>query len=117
MKITGILLANVTRNSKLPPPTESGPAIGPVGHDIIVILVAVATVGIIAMAWAIYFHRGRRHHHRAKIITPASDPLGTLSGSNRSKRKRKRKEKFKSNPTLADTGGLPRPKNSASPSP
>jgi hypothetical protein len=115
MKVLSPLLAVLAPQSKLPPPHETGPAIGPLGGDILKIVSAVVIIAAVGLVWAMVFRKRKRHHHRAKIISEAPVLSIPAFGDKPQKRRRKRKQEFPRNPTLAETGGLPTPKGPPAP--
>jgi len=84
---------------------------------------ALAAVSLAAFVWAAFFRPsgGRRpshRHHWREGKSSGDSRRHERSGFSLFKRRRRRKRKRSTNPTLAETGGLPPPRHSASePSP
>jgi hypothetical protein len=80
---------------------------------------SIALIVFVVFAWAIVFrkqrHRHHRHHHHQKrrypepVMNKSDEPRRGIFFNRR--KKRKRKERLRANPTLAETGGLPPPRD------
>ena len=95
--------------SELPlPGTSKVP--GMVASDLVMIIGFAALIFGAFIAY-IVFIRGPKNQIPARRIYKSSDEPPSSSGRKRKRKKTRRREHRSSNPTLAQTGGLPPPRN------
>jgi hypothetical protein len=93
----------------LPPPTEAG-TLNPQFHDAMLILSGGAAIALFAILIFFLIHKAKNPNlASASVAALPAHERSSLFGS-----KRRRKKRFQRNPTLAETGGLPPRRQSAS---
>jgi|ERR1051325_1606757 fatty acid desaturase len=87
-----------------------------------IFLGALLVIALGAFFWAVNFRKHRRHHrhhHHRQRSPPEPQPQEETgkgkSGGLFSRHRRRRKKKRRANPTLADIGGLPEPRDPQKP--
>jgi hypothetical protein len=87
----------------------------PTGHfspawvDFFIVLGAIVLVTLAALIWALAFHKGgrlyrHRHRHHRRKVRKRSEVIKELI---QERQHHRRREHHPTNPTLAETGGLP----------
>lgn len=109
----------------LPPGGTLGPKVPGSGSDLLMLVVAIAALGLVVLGIAMIWLRFRprharhhRHHHRSSRTatappapdTPPEDQDENGETSHPHRRRRRRRAHRGRNPTLAETGGLPPPR-------
>jgi hypothetical protein len=106
--------------------------LSPIAREGLLIFGAMASVTLLAMAWALFLRRKRHHRHRhhhhghhdsseLAEISLAPNEADATAGPEKRRRRRRRSGRHHRprNPTLAETGGLPpiRPPEPPAPQP
>ncbi len=76
------------------------------GRELLIIILAVASVTLLLLLWATFIRKRPRHHLSRWVIEEAT-PADPENGHKRRKWRRRRRGHRPRNPTLAETGGLP----------
>ena len=85
--------------------------------DVLLIIAATLLVGLILLAWAVYFRKPKAERDRTFNSRPYVEERDDGTVRKRKKRKRQRRDHRQRNPTLAEVGGLPPPKGDTAPPP
>ena len=83
---------------------------GMVASDLVMIIGLAALIFTAFIAYVVFI-RGPKNQVPARRIYKSSDESSSSSGRKRKRKKTRRREHRQSNPTLAQTGGLPPPRN------
>lgn len=91
---------------------SSGPLSRWAMDDSMLVVAGALPVVILVVVWAIFFRKRSRHSHRGRGLTEKSELVKKgmvegASGRRKVRYRRRRREHRSSNPSLAETGGLP----------
>jgi hypothetical protein len=79
------------------------------GETVAVVLMSILAVVLVVVLWAVFIRKPARAGERGRLVESRKKGEDE-SSSDSGRRRRRRRERRGSNPTLAQTGGLPPPR-------